>query len=274
TNSYKEKDRYYNSRDKQLIKNPITGKEEEMTRTELHDAIIQRFIEGKEKPSETEKTLIFLATGGLPGAGKGTVLKEAVREMIDIPADTNSEHYEKYYVVVDPDAIKPYLPEYYNDDGTLNGSRVHRESGDVADMIREMALKEGYSILYDASMKDSLQFGWYTQIVNEARFQHYEPKVAFVYDGGEAWYRNSVLRDRALPADGYINFMRAYDTFFHLAQKHGIHATMYDNSSRIPRKGSPTKLVVYKDGKALYLDRNLYKNFQHFEVFRKLLLQL
>ncbi|OAD19598.1 hypothetical protein THIOM_004752 [Candidatus Thiomargarita nelsonii] len=110
TNSYKEKDRYYNSRDKQLLKNPITGKEEEMTRTELHDAIIQ------------------------------------------------------------------------------------------------------------------IQFAWYTQIVNEARSQHYEPKVAFVYDGGEAWYRNSVLRDRALPADGYINFMRAYDTFFHLAQKHGIHA--------------------------------------------------
>jgi hypothetical protein len=65
---------------------------------------------------------------------------------------------------------------------------------------------------------------WYTQIVNEARSQHYEPKVAFVYDGGEAWYRNSVLRDRALPADGYINFMRAYDTFWNDAQKHGIHA--------------------------------------------------
>lgn len=78
--------------------------------------------------------------------------------MMNLPFGITLEEYEKYYVTVDPDAIKPYLPEYRNEDGTVNGSRVHRESADLANMIRERALEEGYSILYDATMNDSL---WY-----------------------------------------------------------------------------------------------------------------
>ncbi|OAD22619.1 Zeta toxin [Candidatus Thiomargarita nelsonii] len=95
--------------------------------------------------------------------------------------ESQEKYPEKYYVTVDPDAIKPYLPEYRNEDGTLNGNRVHRESGEIAEILRNRALKEGYSVLYDASMRDYPDFRWYNKMVREAREKGYEPKVAFVW---------------------------------------------------------------------------------------------
>jgi len=94
--------------------------------------------------------------------------------------------------------------------------------------------------------------------------------VAFVYDGGEAWYRNSVIRDRALPAANYLDFMQAYDTFDHLASE-GVEATMYDNSNIIPTGESARKIVTYKNGKEIYRDRELIKKMMIFDIFKKAL---
>jgi len=262
--TYKEKNGLYNGEKKYKLPHPETKEKTEMTRVELHEAIIKKFLKGKEKPSETEKTIVFLATGGLPGAGKGTALKNAIKEMIGIlPQEPNPE---KHYVVVDPDAVKPYLPEYYNEDETVNGNRVHRESGDIADMIRQRALKKGYSILYDSSMRDSPDFRWYNYIVDEARNSGHEPKVAFVYDGGEAWYRNSVIRDRALPAANYLDFMQSYRTFYHLALDEKIEATMYNNSDMVLTEKTTEKIVTYKNGEEFYRGKSIEK-LQKFNRF-------
>jgi len=257
----------YNNTDKRLVLHPATGKEQEMTRVQLHKAIVEEFFKGKEKPRKG--VIVFLATGGLPGAGKGTALQDAIKDMMGI--ESQEKYSDKYYVIVDPDAIKPYLPEYRNEDGTLNGSRVHRESGEIAEIIRKRALKEGYSVLYDASMRDYPDFRWYNKMVREAREKGYEPKVAFVYDGGEAWYRNSVIRDRALPADGYLEFMQAYNTFYHLALKQRVYATMYDNSSRILTKKTSDKIITYENGKVVFVNNNLYDKLKEFNAFRILL---
>ncbi|MCK5523155.1 MAG: zeta toxin family protein [Thiomargarita sp.] len=272
TYSQYKKGKTDNNTDKRQISPPATGEKPKMTRVQLHKAIVEEFFKGKEKPRNG--VIVFLATGGLPGAGKGTVLQDAIKDMMGI--ESQEKYPEKYYVIVDPDAIKHYLPEYRNEDGTLNGNCVHRESGEIAEIIRKRALKEGYSVLYDASMRDYPDFRWYNKMVREAREKGYEPKVAFVYDGGEAWYRNSVIRDRALPADGYLEFMRAYDTFDHLAKECGVHAVMYDNSSRIPTKDSPTQIIMYRD-KRMYRNKEnlpLVKDFVNFDIFRKSLLQL
>jgi len=129
-------------------------------------------------------------------------------------------------------------------------------------------------VLYDASMRDYPDFRWYNKMVREAREKGYEPKIAFVYDGGEAWYRNSVRRDRALPADGYLDFMQAYDTFYYLAEECGVHATMYDNSRRVPTKDTPTKILTYQNREEIYFNEKIYDDFVNFDVFRRLLLQL
>jgi len=51
-----------------------------MTRVQLHKAIVEEFFKGKEKPRNG--VIVFLATGGLPGAGKGTVLQDAIKDMM------------------------------------------------------------------------------------------------------------------------------------------------------------------------------------------------
>jgi len=265
-NLYKTADDTYNNEEKQKVLHPETKEETEMTRVELHEAIIQTFLKGKEKPTLGKGVIVFLATGGLPGAGKGTALQDAIKEMIGIPSQ--EQNSEKHYVIVDPDAVKPYLPEYYNEDGTVNGNRVHRESGDIAEMIRQRALEEGYSILYDSSMRDSPDFRWYDYIIGDAQKAGYEPKVAFVYDGGEAWYRNSVIRDRALPAANYLDFMLAYDTFYHLAEEKYINAVMYDNSEKIARSKSSENIITYENGVLTFMNTNIFYRLDAFNNFR------
>jgi len=264
--TYKEENGLYNAEKKHKLPHPETQEKTDMTRAELHQAIIEKFLQGKEKPSYGKGVIVFLATGGLPGAGKGTALKDAIKEMIGIPPQEKNP--EKYYVTVDPDAIKPYLPEYYNEDGSVNGSRVHRESGDIADMIRQRALEERYSILYDSSMRDSPDFRWYDYIIGEAQKAGYEPKVAFVYDGGEAWYRNSVIRDRALPAANYLDFLLAYDTFYHLAEEKYINAVMYDNSDKIARSKSSENIITYENGVLTFMNTNIFYRLDAFNNFR------
>jgi len=266
--TYKEQNGTYNTKKKPKLPHPETKEEIDMTRAELHQAIIENFLKGKKKPSSGKGVIVFLATGGLPGAGKGTALQDAIKEMIEIPPQEKNP--EKHYIIVDPDAVKPYLPEYYNEDGTVNGNSVHRESGEIADMIRLRALKEGYSILYDASMRDSPDFYWYNKMITEARHSGHEPKVAFVYDGGEAWYRNSVIRDRVLPAANYLYFMQAYDTFYHLAIEKNLEATIYDNSDVAPTGESAKTIVTYKNGEGIYTGEAIEK-LRTFNKFRKAL---
>jgi hypothetical protein len=157
-NRYKQPNGLYNNELRYKVMHPSRREEVEMTRNELHDAIIEKFLKDKIKSTDGG-VIIFLATGGLPGAGKGTILEGAIREMMEIPEQ--EQNTDKYYVKVDPDSIKSHLPEYHNPDKTYNSSLVHRESGDIAEKIRQKGLTEGYSILYDASMRDSPEFTWY-----------------------------------------------------------------------------------------------------------------
>jgi len=240
----------YDNTRKMLLPDPLSGRDVMMTRRELHQRIREVFI-----PSDLPRPFepVFYATGGMPGAGKGTAL--------EAPIEGLGRH-----VHVDPDAIKPYLPEYRNPDGTVDGSIVHRESGDIAHEIFVEAMRRGHPILYDASMRDDPSASWYTQIIEEARNKGYKIEAGFVFDGGEAWYRNSVLRDRMLPADGYLNFLSGYDTIRHLTNELKIDkVTIYDNSGYTPRE-----IVVYEQGEIMRInDNEAYERYKKYNKFRK-----
>ena len=94
--------------------------------------------------------------------------------------------------------------------------------------------------------------------------------MAFVYDGGEAWYRNSVIRDRVLPASGYLDFMQAYDTFNFLAIERKIDSTMYNNSggTNISQNDSTQKIIQYQHGEVVYIDNQIIEKVIEFDRFR------
>ena len=256
SNQYHERDpdtgevlsTYDNTR-KMLLPDPVSGREEMMTRRELHQRIREVFIPSDlPRPAEP----VFYATGGMPGSGKGTAL--------EAPIGNLGRH-----VHVDPDAIKPYLPEYRRPDGTVDGSIVHRESGDIAHEIFEEAMRRGHPVLYDASMRDDPSASWYSQIIEQARDKGYKIEAGFVFDGGEAWHRNSILRDRMLPADGYLNFLSGFGTIRQLGINPKVdRVTIYDNSGRTPKK-----IIVYEKGEVEWIDEGRYEAYEEYDKFRK-----
>jgi len=78
TYSQYKKGKTYNNTDKRQILHPATGEKPKITRVQLHKAIVEEFFKGKEKPRNG--VIVFLATGGLPGAGKGTALQDIRRK--------------------------------------------------------------------------------------------------------------------------------------------------------------------------------------------------
>ena len=242
---------FYDNTIKMELPNPLTGRMEMMTRHEFHEAIITRFVPDTLPPSPNRTILL---TGGMPGSGKGTALGEPIRNL-------------RQHVHVDPDAVKKYLPESRRPDGSIDGSLVHRESGDIAHQIYERAMERGNSILYDASMRDGVGAPWYNRIVDEAKAKGYKVEASFVFDGGEAWHRNSVLRDRALQADGYLDFLSGFDTIETLMRNPKINKlTIFDNSvTNTP----PQRILVIEDGVFKYRNDALLDKYSKFSRFKQ-----
>jgi predicted kinase len=129
-------------------------------RATLHDEIIDTIFEGT-TPVEGAPQLVV--TGGLPGAGKSTVLKARGEEF------TNHVH-------IDPDRIKGMLPEYEGWNATL----VHEESSLIAERIMQRGIEGNYNIIYDASLKTQSSAH---DLINEFEDDigmNYNSKIVFV----------------------------------------------------------------------------------------------
>ena len=107
-------------------------------RMELHQEIIGKFlsperIEAATPPEGEAPTFVIL--GGRGGSGKSWF---------------EGQVYEpENAIVLDADAIKGMLPEYEG----WNAHQVHEESGELFDLINDLALELGLNIVHDATMK-------------------------------------------------------------------------------------------------------------------------
>lgn len=107
-------------------------------RRALHERIIQGVMsEAGEAPEREEgETKQIWVTGGLPGAGKSTVLEYR-------------EAFPEGTVKIDSDKIKTMFPEYEG----WNASLLHEESSAIVQEIFRRSTEEGRDIVYDATLK-------------------------------------------------------------------------------------------------------------------------
>ena len=67
-----------------------------------------------------------------------------------------------------------------------------------------------------------------------------------MFDNGEAWYRNSILRNRVVPAVGYLGFTKAYKTIRYLSKQTDIHkVSIFDNSAQMLKNPSTKSQCLY-----------------------------
>lgn len=102
-------------------------------RAALHDKIVEEIM-GTATPVEGVPEVVI--TGGLPGAGKSTVLKQRGEEFSN-------------FIHLDSDRIKGMLPEYEG----WNAGLLHEESSLILERIMEKAIEGNYNVIYDATLK-------------------------------------------------------------------------------------------------------------------------
>jgi hypothetical protein len=193
----------------------------------------------------------------LPGAGKSTIEKS----LKDIPK-----------VIVNPDLVKDYLPEYYDELWRKFWAwTVHEESSYISKIIYDRAIKWGYSILYDSSMKDkpyaNPPFPKYDKIVESAYNQWYKIQARFIYDWWESRYRNAVIRERSMWLDNYNAYWTAYKTIEYLSKDKRVDKTIiYDNSGN--GKSSSAK-IIYENQQINMAesDQELINKFNDYQTF-------
>ena len=108
----------------------------------------------------------FLMTGGVPGAGKSTMLAQA------FPG------YKNKFVHVDSDEIKKFLAAYDDDIISWNAGLYHEEADDIINGIFQQSFNQNRHVLFDGTMKTSSKMvdmlDWYIDKGG------YKPFVAFV----------------------------------------------------------------------------------------------
>lgn len=134
-------------------------------RQKLHDSIRDEYL-SKGKINEDGKPELFL-TGGLPGAGKSSILK---KEMYD--------GYKEKFVIIDSDAIKEKLAAA---DGLENlgihAASYHAEADDIISDIFSQAVERRMNIGLDGTMKNQKKM---LDVVSNFKDMGYNVEVAFV----------------------------------------------------------------------------------------------
>ncbi len=114
----------------------------QLDRQLFQDGIIHKYLRfGK---SVDSPKIIF--TAGVMGSGKGHVLKKL--------GDSGQIHLQDY-IWIDPDQLKDELPEmrsYIHFDPKTAGTKVHKESGFIEEIILVEALKRNKNIIVDGSL--------------------------------------------------------------------------------------------------------------------------
>ena len=112
-------------------------------RKKLHDKIIKQEVEGN--TCIRREAPIAILTGGLPGSGKSTYIRNN-KDWMDNPA----------IFKVDADDIRAKLPEYKG----WNASQTHSETQDIVKTLLGKVGKFGcsYDVIYDGTMNKSKKY--------------------------------------------------------------------------------------------------------------------
>ncbi|GMH89540.1 hypothetical protein TrST_g11356 [Triparma strigata] len=147
-------------------------------RQRLQDNIIRDMLDqskivdvhGQICTTPTQPWVVF--TAGAMGAGKSWVIKQMMNaEVFPLLA----------FVSVDPDVIRRYLPEfesYVEQDPMMAGEMTRKEAGFIAEVITEVALREGKNVLVDGSLRDH---EWYTVYFDRLRRDYPMLKTAILH---------------------------------------------------------------------------------------------
>ena len=118
-------------------------------RKALHDQILRDLLEGKTPPTnnegEPQQPEAFFMAGGT-ASGKSTLLEDKESEL-RLPSEQHTVH-------IDPDKIKESLPEYrelLSRGDHFAAAAVHRESGDIARLALDHAIKSGLNVIIDGT---------------------------------------------------------------------------------------------------------------------------
>ena len=112
------------------------GGEYTTKRQKIHKKLIKQTIRGYKKDKDPD--VYFF--GGVGGSGKGTVLRPLVKEKaITIDSDDYKQKLSKY----DKSPLKRF--------GLAHAGFLHEESSDLADKTRDIAIKNRYDVIEDAT---------------------------------------------------------------------------------------------------------------------------
>ncbi|MCR6108728.1 zeta toxin family protein [Salipaludibacillus agaradhaerens] len=125
-------------------------------RKALHNRIIECMVEGIYPPIGSPDAVLL---GGGSNAGKSTLAELLI-------TDEN-------FVLVDPDNIKPHLPEYeyyQQKEPSLAAQYVHDESSDISAMLLDESINKNLAIVYDGTMKNIQK---YERIIKKLKRNQY-----------------------------------------------------------------------------------------------------
>ena len=135
----------------------------------FQDHIIHKYLRFG-KPVDSPK-IIF--TAGVMGVGKGHILKKMERlEQINL----------QDYLWIDSDQLKDELPEmniYINLDPKTAGTKVHKESGFIQEIILSEALKQNKNIIVDGSLTSLIRHKMLFESIHRD-YPHYTIEIIYV----------------------------------------------------------------------------------------------
>lgn len=128
----------------------------------VQDRIIHKYL--KYGKSASSPKIIF--TAGVMGVGKGYILKKM---------DRSKEINLQDYLWIDPDQIKDELPEMTK----IGGTRVHKESGFIEEIILSEALKQSKNIIVDGSLTSLVRHKMLFESIRK-EYPHYIIEIIYV----------------------------------------------------------------------------------------------
>lgn len=197
-------------------------------RSNLHNMILEEMISFAKVKKEPSAILM----GGGTASGKTAIRILAV----------DSEENNSDIIIIDPDMIKEYIPEYqkYADSSMPKeveeaAAHVHDESTHIANRLLEHCVKHSYDFVYDGTMKNLQK---YTNLIRFLKENRYKVKALYADIPVEEAIRREEVRfkndNRKVPDSVILeSHEKAPSTFLSLLAEFDSYV-IYDNTGEYP----------------------------------------
>ncbi len=186
--------------EKQLMLNPISWKEELISRKELHELIINKFLNWLEQKDSP----IFLVLWWMSWSWKSEIKKWLNIEIWN-------------HIEVDPDAVRRLLPEF-KENVPETSITTHQESLFISKQILDRSINNSSNILRETIMtRPEPLFNYIAKWEKTHKMD-----FRFVFSWEESWLRNTLWRDRTVNPQVYISQFKAFETVVDLMKNENI----------------------------------------------------